>query len=301
MRLVYPGDYFSPREPDEAYAAEAEAARRLGIPFDLVDAFALDELDARRAVRRVPERAPEETAIYRGWMLTPAHYRLLYDALASRGVRLLADPDAYRHVHELPGWYGQFAEATPRSVWLPTTGDAPDLDEIMALLRTFGERPVIVKDYVKSRKHEWEEACFIPSAADRSAVERVTRRFVELQGRDLRGGLVFREFVDLEPLGAHPKSGMPLTEEHRLFVFRGEVAFQAPYWEGEVYGGGVPPPDLSRGLARRASSPFFTMDVARKAAGGWTVIELGDGQVAGLPERADPEHLYRALQARWPA
>ena len=70
----------------------------------------------------------------------------------------------------------------------------------------------MLKDFVKSRKHEWAEACFIPSASDRASVERVVRRFLELQDDDLSEGLVFREFVEFEPLGRHPKSGMPLDQ-----------------------------------------------------------------------------------------
>src|SRR5450432_3294033 len=66
-------------------------------------------------------------------------------------------------------------------------------DEVMALLRPFGEKPIIVKDYVKSRKHEWNEACYIPCASDRQAVERVVMGFLHLQGEDLNEGLVFRE------------------------------------------------------------------------------------------------------------
>ncbi|MEO7074485.1 MAG: ATP-grasp domain-containing protein, partial [Ktedonobacterales bacterium] len=48
-----------------------------------------------------------------------------------------------------------------------------DMDRVMAALQPFGDTPLILKDYVKSRKHEWAEACYIPSAADRQAVERV--------------------------------------------------------------------------------------------------------------------------------
>ena len=36
----------------------------------------------------------------------------------------------------------------------------------MVLLKDFNDHPVIVRDFVKSRKHEWLDACFIPSAAD---------------------------------------------------------------------------------------------------------------------------------------
>ena len=78
LRLIFCADPLDERRPDAAYAAEVEAAYRLGLPYDLVSYEALvNEGDARRAVRRVPERASEQTALYRGWMLRPERYRAL--------------------------------------------------------------------------------------------------------------------------------------------------------------------------------------------------------------------------------
>jgi len=37
------------------------------------------------------------------------------------------------------------------------------------------------------------------------------------------------------------------------------------------------------------------MDVARRRGGDWLVVELGDGHVAGMPEKADVEGFYRGL------
>jgi len=55
-------------------------------------------------------------------------------------------------------------------------------------------------------------------------------------------------------------------------------------------------------LAGRVRSRFFTMDVARRAVDGeWLVVELGDGQVAGLPDDVDVGAFYRALFERAPA
>ena len=51
--------------------------------------------------------------------------------------------------------------------------------------RGFGGRAVIVKDYVKSQKHAWGEACFIPRADDVEGALRVVRRFLGLQGADV--------------------------------------------------------------------------------------------------------------------
>ncbi len=42
-------------------------------------------------------------------------------------------------------------------------------------------------------------------------------------------------------------------------------------------------------------SRFFTMDVAKRIDGKWMIIELGDGQVAGLPEKVDIIDFYQAL------
>jgi hypothetical protein len=175
------------------------------------------------------------------------------------------------------------------------------MNEIMGLLRPFGSTSVIVKDFVKSRKHEWAEACFIPSASDGAFVERVVRRFLELQGDDLNEGLVFREFVEFEPLGRHPKSGMPLTKEFRLFFLDGQPIFWTPYWEGGDYAGVTPPVERFVAVAGGVRSRFFTMDVAKRQAGDWLIVELGDAQVAGLPDHADVDSFYKALRDHWPA
>jgi hypothetical protein len=297
MRILFCSDPLQPRRPDSAYAAEVAAAEARGIGYDLVDYEALVyESDPSRAVRRVPEQETPYLGVYRGWMLRPEQYAQLYHALAARGVRLINDPEAYRHCHYLPDSYSVLQRHTPASVWLRTDGDVP-LDQIMELLAPFGERPVVVKDFVKSRKHEWVEACYIPSASDRAAVARVVQRFVELQGEDLSEGFVFREFVELEPIGQHPKSGMPLTREYRTFWLGGEYIYWAPYWEGVDYGEVVLPIEQFRDVAATVRSQFFTMDIAKRHDGGWLIVELGDGQVAGLPEHGDVLAFYQVLQA----
>lgn len=299
--ILFCSDPLEPRRPDQAFGAEAQAVEKLGLAHDLVDFEALTlEHSADRAVRRLKHREVLATAIYRGWMMKSSEYQELYEALAAKNVRLINDLPAYRHCHYLPESYAAIKSHTPRSVWMEVTGGLAT-DELLELLRPFGSAPVIVKDYVKSRKHEWEEACFIPSASDRSAVERVVRRFLELQGDDLNEGLVFREFVEFEPLAAHPKSGMPLTEEFRLFFLDQQPIFWAQYWEEGNYKGIVPPIEHFSRLAKNVKSRFFTMDVAKRRDGDWLVVELGDGQVAGLPERADAGSFYRAIAATWPA
>lgn len=111
--------------------------------------------------------------------------------------------------------------------------------------------------------------------------------------------MVFRAFVELEPLGFHPRSRMPLALEYRAFFLDGVPLYTAEYWETGEYGSEPPPPGE---VARRIAGRFFTVDVARRKGGDWLIIELGDAQVAGLPERADPRRVlpraHRSLACR---
>jgi hypothetical protein len=293
MMIVLCRDPLEPTQPDRSFGAEAAAIERLGLPFILVDHDTLvRDDDAVRAVRRVPEQPEPILAAYRGWMVTPSQYRGFYEALAAKNIRLINDPDQYRHCHYLAENYPVIEGHAPRSIWL--TGDL-GIDRIMEALAPFGNGPIIIKDFVKSRKHEWGEACFIPSAADRQAVGRVVGRFLELQGQDLNEGLVFREFVEFEPIGVHPKSGMPLTEEYRIFWLDGVPVFWAPYWAEGDDRGSRPPIERFSGIADAVRSRFFTMDLARRLDGEWMIVEVGDGQVSGLPRESDADRFYEAL------
>jgi hypothetical protein len=298
MRLIFCTDPLDRRHVDSMYEHEAEAARQAGLDYALLNFEALvDEWNASAATRRIAAAASPEVGVYRGWMLRPAAYEQLYEALAALNIFLINAPPAYRHCHYLPESYAVIEGQTPPSVWLKLE-DGLSIEQIMDALQPFGDKPLILKDYVKSRKHEWAEACYIPSAADRAAVERVTTRFLELQGPELNEGLVFREFVPFEPLGTHAKSGMPLTKEYRIFFLDGRWLLTAPYWEAAAYGDLLPPDDLFQEVVQRVQSRFFTMDVARRLDGAWMIVELGDGQVAGLPEQADAGAFYRALARR---
>jgi hypothetical protein len=298
MRLIFYEDPLQPRQPNSMYEAEAAAAADLGIEYALISFETLvHDGDPEKAVRKVAPQGSELLGLYRGWMLKPEQYRQLYDALLGRGVRLINDPASYKHCHYLPESYPIIESCTPRSTWLEIGPDI-SMQQIMAQLQPFGEAAIIVKDFVKSQKHYWREACYIPSASDAAAVERVVRRFIELQGESLSEGLVFREFVEFEPLAAHSRSGMPLTKEFRLFFLNGEPIYATEYWEEGDYTDLVPPIDRFREVARKVQSRFFTMDVAKQVEGDWLIVEMGDGQVAGLPETADVGQFYQAIISR---
>jgi len=293
--VLFPSEPFSPREVDPDFAGERDAARAAGFATGLLDHTRVVAGEAAGATGRVPENAG--ATVYRGWMLTPSQYAATYAALEGRGAQLINSPEQYRTCHYLPESYRWIEGYTPKSVWL-SLRSAVDFDEVMRLLAPFGDGPVVVKDFVKSQKHYWTEACFIPAANDRSAVERVVSRFLELQGQELAEGLVFRAFVPLAIVGKHPQSGMPLAAEFRIFWLDGEPLLSHRYW-GDLTKFDAPLPFQEiRPIAARVPSRYFTMDVAFLEGGGWTIVELGDGQVAGLPSPELAPEFFEKMHAR---
>ncbi|HAA16112.1 MAG TPA: hypothetical protein DCE41_32160 [Cytophagales bacterium] len=291
MRIIYCDSVFDHKTVEPDYEAERQAALRAGFSTSLISFEALTEGSASGALKYVKDPEQKETALYRGWMLTPAQYERLYQGLLQKNLVLPNTPEEYRHCHYLPESYHRIAASTPTSRW--TTDLSPE--NLVALAAEFGDQPIIVKDYVKSEKHHWDEACFIPNALDASEVLKVVNRFLELRSDSLNAGVVFRQFEHLEYLTEHSQSGMPLTMEFRIFFAQKQVLQVYPYWDEGAYGDTLPEMNEFTSLAQNIDSHFFTMDVAKKNAGGWMVMELGDGQVAGLPDLADRKAFYERL------
>ena len=89
-----------------------------------------------------------------------------------------------------------------------------------------------------------------------------------------------------------------MTEEYRIFWLDGQPLFCSPYWEEGDYCVSDPPMELFTEIAATIRSRFFTMDVARRRDGGWMIVELGDGQVSGLPRDDDAGPFSEALSRR---
>lgn len=228
--------------------------------------------------------------IYRGWMMKPNMYRLFYEKLEAKGIILINTPDEYERYHMLPGWYDDFKEDTAGTVW----EDQGTVDSAL-LLASGLEGPYVVKDYVKSRKHELYDACFINNIADKANAERIIRNFVQRQDSDLAGGVVLRKFEKLKSIGFHEKSRMPISEEYRVFVFAGRIMIIDDYWQADK---NVSFSDEERlwieTSVKKLKSNFVTMDIARREDGSLIIMEFGDGQVSGL-QQIKPSDFYRAF------
>lgn len=269
--LLVPGDPLNPRKVDPHFAAQADAARELGVRVARIDHDALDRPD--EAVASVPAG---DDAVYRGWMMTASQYDGFAKALDARGVTLRTNGEEYKTAHELPGWYDALAVATPSSVWT----EGPDLDALESLFDRLGGGPVVLRDYVKSMKHYWSEAAYIPS---REAVRQVAERFLDLRDDAFTGGFVLRQFEEFT--GA----------EARTWWIGGRCSLVTPHPDT--------PDELPTGLdlveveplVANLSLPFVTVDLVRRTDGAWRIVELGDGQVSDWPASRDPADLMAKL------
>ncbi len=292
MRIIYCDSVFDNKIIEPDYKEEKKSAVNAGFDFSLISFEELTDGNIATALRFIKQSENKEFGIYRGWMLTPNQYKNLYDGLLNKNIELINSPIEYRHCHYLPDSYKKIESKTPKSNWTTELTN----DVILELTSHFRESPIIVKDFVKSEKHNWEEACFIPNASDSDKVKSVVDKFIELRGNSLNEGLVFRKFEELEYLTEHSKSGMPLTKEFRIFFANKKIVKVFDYWDEGEYGDTKPELDDFIEIAKNIDSKFFTMDVAKKKNGDWIIMELGDGQVAGLPDNADRNEFYNKLK-----
>jgi len=296
MRVIFCDSGFSPKEVDYMYSEEYAVAKQLNIPVSLINFEALKRGDATQATKRVLASEDKTLGIYRGWMLKPNQYETLYEVLLTKNIQLINSPSEYKYCHYLPESYDLIRNYTPKSTFKKLEGEFKIAD-FERELAPFGNNPIVIKDYVKSQKHYWKEACFIPDASNKEQARSVIERFIELQDIDLNEGLVFREFVALEKLTNHSESGMPLTKEFRIFIKDKKVIGTYKYWDEGDYQSVEPAIEDFKEVITQISSNFFTMDIAKRKNGDWIIVELGDGQVAGLPDNADKLEFYKALKS----
>lgn len=247
------------------------------------------------ATKRIKLNDKLVNVIYRGWMLTPKQYSILYNDLLSKNFKLINTVEEYQNCHYLPDSLKFIKTRTPKTVFEKFVNEK-SIDILIDKSKVFGQKSVILKDYVKSEKHDWETACFVADASDTDNLKQTINKLVELRDKYLNEGIVVREFVELNDLTIHSKSGMPLTEEYRLYFCNKKLVGFYDYWEEGEYKLSKPDTTEFEEIAKRVESNFFSMDIARQKNGELIIIELGDGQVAGLPDKTDRNEFYKRLQ-----
>lgn len=126
MNVIYPADYFKPKEVDEMFQIEAQSFKDAG---------------ANVFVTGQPILSGEY--IYRGWMLMDSEYDDLVNNLSKYGAKLLTSKEQYFAAHHMPNWYESLSDITPETI----ITDVKCLGE--ALQKSIWDS-FFVKDYVKS-------------------------------------------------------------------------------------------------------------------------------------------------------
>jgi len=204
-------------------------------------------------------------------------------------VELGATPiNTYRqhcYVADVRNWYYDLADITPRT-WFA-------LDQIPA-----NGGPFILKGATNSRKFLWDSHMF---AKDKHAAGEVYIRLAQDSHIGVQP-IYIRQYVPLHNLTTG-LNGMPVSEEYRFMILDRQVVASGFYWSSHVddldraySSDAVPREFLDKVIARVAKHiRFWVVDVARTASGEWLVIELNDGQQAGLSE-IEPAAFYRELR-----
>jgi hypothetical protein len=268
--LLLPSDFFDVTQPASPYDQEARAWEALGGTCAILPDPALG-----------PKPFPQVhgTVVYRGWMQTTEEYRAMEQSVSEAGARLLTPTSAYAQGHHLPEWYATLQEHTPLSSW--TTS----LDEtaILWALRQLPDGAAILKDYVKSLKHLWDSACYIPNVRDEAHALAICARFCEERG-EVAGGLVFRSFETF------------VSEQARSWWVDGVLAAVSAHPDTPDRVGAV---DLAAitPLVATLRLPFVTVDLVQNDQGVTRAIELGDGGVSGRPSSMAASELLQPLYA----
>ena len=244
--VLYPQSIFDPRTPDEMFREEAQAMTAAGHNAHLIYTDVLDTRPAR--VR--PPFEPGASVVYRGWMLTHGEYVNLAASVERTGGSCFTSPEQYVATHHLPNWYAVVKDYTPETVFLDTAAD------LERELRGLGWERFFVKDHVKSLKTSVGSI-----VEDPKQIETVVSEMEKYRGF-IEGGLCVRRVEDFIA-----------SSERRYFVLN-----RTPYTAEPD--SAIPEPVAY--CAEAIPSPFFSVDVARRADGVERIVEIGDGQVSDL-------------------
>jgi len=286
MNLIFPQNPTMRKLPEPSFEAEFDAAKSLGFGCFLFDVEALFSGELDLALKRLPSGGGGET-LYRGWILTEDVYRRLQEGLADRGYSLINSAQQYAEVTYFPNYYPKISDFSPRAVWTET----PDSYLAWSRSRQLGDGPFVIKDHIKSAKHLWHEACFVPKGSGRETFESIAENLRKEQGDTFFRGFVVKQYVPLVSRGESPRE-YPMCEEYRLFFWRRRLLIATHYHRQPVQAVDWSP---FVNLAQRFTAPFFTMDVAQSEAGNWIVVDMGAGECSSLPPSLEPTKFYSRL------
>lgn len=278
--------------PESASASDirqsVECAGRMGCRiFTIPPDFAECE-DAVGALSMIPDQPVPKAAIWIGYIPDADRYQGIYEAALSKNIVLPNPPELHRLAMEMDRNLPLLDGITPTSV-VVSQGD-----DFVSKAAPLGF-PLFIKGTVQSRKSRGIRACVASSVAELSTI---VQTLFDLPIRS-RGRVVIREFVRLRHERLAP-GNFPVGREYRVFVYRGQVLSLGYYWGGQDSLARLLPGEESavRQLALEAAArtrvPYLAVDIGQIESGDWIVVEIGDGQFAGLSQ-VSPLKLWNKL------
>ena len=236
-------------------------------------------------VYRYRSEIPKDSLVIGRFSTLPYYWELEKD-LKNIGSFLINSYNQHRWISSFD-YYEDLKDFTPRS-W-----DERDF------YKSGYDGPLVLKGRTNSRKQLWSTQMYCKDSKAAIDVASI------LANDPLIGpqGIIYREYVPLKALEICPISGMPFANEWRFFFYKEWLLTAAFYWTNaseEACNKADLPSDaiyMARDIAKIASkhANFFVLDLAEKADGGWTLIEVNDGTCAGVDENRYHE-LYGELR-----
>lgn len=199
------------------------------------------------------------------------------------GATLINSYQQHQYVADLGNWVPDLDRLTPR-----TWRNIEDIPE---------KGPFVLKGETNSRKSHWLQDMYADGKLEAIAIH---NRLVD-DGLLSQQKIYIRQYIPLVKY-LDGVNGMPVTKEFRFFVAFGIILCGGYYWQNYIDDLSekpdpheVPLDFLHDVMARVGNqSNFYTIDVAQTQSGEWIVIELNEGQMAGLSCN-DPMELYKGL------
>lgn len=246
---------------------------------------------AENALAYVPVQEAETPCLWIGFIPSADRYAAIYDEAQKKKIRLLNTPDEHLRVQEFDRLYPYIQEITPESIVLTQA------DQAAAAIAQLG-LPIFVKGTVQSRKSRGWKACVAESEEE---LARLTDAYLTLTGRT-RGRVIARKLVRLRHVQSSPQ-GFPFGREYRVFLYRNDILAWGYYWEGKDPLEELTQEEQSAVLqmaqeaSHRVGVPFVAVDIGQLENGDWIVIEMGDGQFAGV-SKIPMLHLWNAIKQK---
>lgn len=201
-------------------------------------------------------------------------YRVEYEKLLSKGIRLIHTPEQHDKASDLRQWYPLLEGRTPQS---KVYAEAPTGETVAELFQF----PVFVKGSRQTSRHQKSlSIANSPSEFDDIMVRYTSDPILSWQS------VVVRDFVRLRLVEGNSQGKVDSSFEFRTFWWRNQLVGSGRYWwEGRKYQWSAN--ERSEGLrlaeatAKLIDVPFLVIDLAMTIDGNWIVIECNDGQESG--------------------